>query len=107
MIKKPTRNALAILDQEHPPSADDLRLRDEFDQMLDVAQQVYNLRTQAGLTQKELAKRIGTSESVVCRLEDADYDRHSMAMLRRIGAAVGHKVQVRFVPDKNHTKEHA
>lgn len=107
MKKKPTRNALEILDQEHPPTVDDLRLRDEFDQALDVAQQVCDLRAQAGLTQKELAKRVGTSESVICRLEDADYDRHSMAMLRRIAAAVGHKVEVRFVPNKSRTMKHA
>ena len=107
MKKKPTRNALEILDREHPPTAADLRRRNEFDQMLDVAQQVYNLRTKAGLTQKELAKRVGTSESVISRLEDADYDRHSMTMLRRIAAAAGHKVQVRFVPDEGRKMEHA
>jgi len=57
--------------------------------------------------QKELSKRVDMSESVLCRLEDADYDRHSMAMLRRIAAAAGHKVQVRFVPDTVRTMEHA
>jgi len=47
------------------------------------------------------------SESVICRHEDADYGRYSMAMLRRIAAAVGHKVRVRFVPDTVRTMEHA
>jgi ribosome-binding protein aMBF1 (putative translation factor) len=64
----------------------------------DVATQIYQLRTQAGLSQRELAARIGTTASVICRLEDADYDGHSLAMLRRIAAAVGKRVEVRFVP---------
>ena len=50
---------------------------------------VHDLRTQAGLTQKELAARIGTTPSVISRLEDADYGGHSLSMLRRIAAAVG------------------
>jgi ribosome-binding protein aMBF1 (putative translation factor) len=63
-----------------------------------VAQSIYDLRTEAGLSQKELAARVGTTASVICRLEDADDEGHSMAMLRRIAAAVGRRVEVRFVP---------
>lgn len=107
MTKNRTTNAIDILDRRHPPSAEDLSLRSEFDQMFDVAQQVFDLRTKAGLTQQELAERVGTTKSAICRLEDADYDKHSMAMLRRIAAAVNHRVQVRFVPVENQTMEHA
>src|SRR3954452_6015551 len=49
---------------------------------------VYDLRTEAGLSQRELAARVGTTASVICRLEDADYQGHSLALLRR-GAAAG------------------
>ena len=70
-----------------------------------VARQIYLLRTEAGLTQRELAARVGTTASVICRLEDADYDGHSLAMLRRVAAAVGKRVEVRFLsadePDSN------
>jgi ribosome-binding protein aMBF1 (putative translation factor) len=59
---------------------------------------VYALRTQAGLTQGQLAKRVGTTQSVISRLEDADYDGHSLAMLRRIAKAVGHVVEIRVRP---------
>ncbi len=107
MTKKKKTNAIDILDRRHPPSAEDINLRAEFDQMFDVAQQVYDLRTKAGLTQSELAERVGTTKSVISRLEDADYDKHSMAMLRRIAAAVNHKVQVRFVPVDEQAVEHA
>lgn len=62
-----------------------------------IAMDIYELRTRAGLTQRQLAARVGTTASVICRLEDADYEGHSMAMLRRIAAAVGLRVEVRFV----------
>jgi transcriptional regulator with XRE-family HTH domain len=65
---------------------------------LDVSMMVYALRTAAGLTQAGLAKRVGTTASAISRLEDAQYRGHSMAMLRRIAAAVGMKVVVRFTP---------
>ena len=43
-----------------------------------------NARTEAGLSQKELAEMIGTTQSVISRLEDADYEGHSLSMLSRI-----------------------
>jgi|SRR5918996_901713 predicted XRE-type DNA-binding protein len=63
-----------------------------------VARQIYELRTARGLTQKQLAELIGTQQPVIARLEDADYQGHSLAMLYRIGAALGCHVAVRFVP---------
>jgi len=62
----------------------------------EVAMALYQLRTRAGLTQQELAKRAGTTASVISRLENADYHGHSLTMLRRIAAALGHRVEVRF-----------
>ena len=63
-----------------------------------IAMSIYQLRAEAGLNQRELAVLVGTTASVISRLEDADYEGHSMAMLRRIAAAVGKRVEVRFVP---------
>ena len=65
---------------------------------IDVAKSLYALRTEAGLSQRELAKKVGTSASAICRLEDADYEGHSLSMLRRIAAALERKVEIRFVP---------
>jgi transcriptional regulator with XRE-family HTH domain len=47
------------------------------------------MREDAGLTQTELAKRAGTTQSVIARLEDAEYTGHSLAMLERIALACG------------------
>jgi ribosome-binding protein aMBF1 (putative translation factor) len=62
-----------------------------------VGREIYRLRKSAGLSQKELAKLVGTTESVISRLEDADYTGHSMNMLRRIAAALHKRVVVKFV----------
>ena len=64
----------------------------------EIARKMYGLRTQAGLTQAQLGKLVGTTASVICRLEDADYEGHSLAMLRRIAAAMNQRVEIRFVP---------
>jgi ribosome-binding protein aMBF1 (putative translation factor) len=64
----------------------------------ELAQMIYDLRVAAGLTQRQLAERIGTTPSVISRLEDADYAGHSMAMLRRVADALHQRVEVRFVP---------
>jgi ribosome-binding protein aMBF1 (putative translation factor) len=64
----------------------------------DVARQILQLRADAGLSQRQLAKLVGTTASVICRLEDADYEGHSLAMLRRIAAALRQRVEIRFVP---------
>jgi len=82
---------------------DDPMRQEEYEEALvsaDVAQKIYDLRTTAGLSQRELAKRVGTSASAICRLEDADYEGHSLAMLRRIAAALDSSVEIRFVPGK-------
>ena len=63
-----------------------------------VARKIYDLRNQAGLSQRALAKMVGTSASAICRLEDADYEGHSLAMLNRIAEALDRRVEIRFVP---------
>jgi transcriptional regulator with XRE-family HTH domain len=64
----------------------------------EIARKIYDLRTEAALSQRALAKLVGTTASVICRLEDSDYEGHSLAMLRRIAAALNKRVEIRFVP---------
>jgi transcriptional regulator with XRE-family HTH domain len=59
---------------------------------------ILHRRYYAGLSQRQLAKLVGTTASVICRLEDTDYEGHSLAMLRRIAAALHQRVEIRFVP---------
>jgi len=60
----------------------------------EIARNIAALRQEAGLTQAELAKRVRTTQSVISRLEDADYDGHSLSMLHRIADALGKKLTI-------------
>jgi transcriptional regulator with XRE-family HTH domain len=64
----------------------------------EVGRKICELRTKAGLTLRQLAKLVGTNASVICRLEDADYDGHSLPLLRRIATVPNRRVEIRFVP---------
>ena len=66
----------------------------------EIARKMYQLRTKAGLSQRELARRVGTTASAICRLEDADYEGHSLFMLKRVASALNKRVEIRFVPLK-------
>jgi ribosome-binding protein aMBF1 (putative translation factor) len=68
-------------------------------QKMEIAMQIYELRQQANLSQQQLAKLIGTTQSVISRLEDADYRGHSIEMLRRIAQALHCRVEISIVPD--------
>ena len=65
-----------------------------------VAEMILAARERAGLTQTQLAKLVGTTQSVISRLEDADYEGHSLSMLRRVAQALGMKLVVGLVPQR-------
>ena len=96
---KPAIDAVEILHRrfyEGKPTR--LRGLEEARANEEIARTICELRTAAGLTQTQLARLIGTTASVICRLEDADYEGHSLAMLRRIAGALNQRVEIRFVP---------
>ena len=100
--KKLTTDAVEILYKRVIGKDADMKaLLAEVESEMEVAEQIHNLRMEAGLSQKELADRIGTSASVICRLEDADYEGHSLSMLRRIAAVLNQRVKVSFVPQED------
>lgn len=94
----PTSDATRILRDLAGRSARTRSLLQREREKAGVAREIYLARTTAGLSQRELAKLVGTTHSVISRLEDADYEGHSMAMLRRIAKALDRKVEVRLVP---------
>jgi DNA-binding XRE family transcriptional regulator len=99
MPSKKTSDALGIIDRRHFSTSEAKAQLREAEERAGVARCVYELRKEAGLTQKELAELVGTTGSAISRIESDDYEGHSLAMLRRIAAAVGHRVEVRFVED--------
>jgi transcriptional regulator with XRE-family HTH domain len=64
---------------------------------MSVSAELFEARTKAGLTQKQLADRAGMRQSAVARLEDADYAGHSLTSLWRIASALNKRVEVRLV----------
>jgi ribosome-binding protein aMBF1 (putative translation factor) len=97
--RKPTSDAVEILHRRYyrgkPQRLAGLEAARANDQ---VARKIAALRAEAGLSQRQLAKLIGTTASVICRLEDADYESHSLAMLNRVAAALNRRVEIHFVP---------
>jgi DNA-binding XRE family transcriptional regulator len=67
-------------------------------QAWDVSLQIAALRQEAGLSQKELANLLNTSQQQISRLESAGYEGHSLSMLRRVADALHSKVRVIFEP---------
>lgn len=100
MSKKRTTDALKILDRRHFQTEEHQAELEEARASADVARRIHELRTKAGLTQAELARLVGTSRTVICRLEDDDYEGHSLGMVRRIAAALGKRVEIRFVTSR-------
>jgi DNA-binding XRE family transcriptional regulator len=96
--RKPTSDAVEIMQRRYYEGRPDrLAALEEARANDEVARKIYELRTKAGLTQRQLAKLVGTTASVICLLEDADYEGHSLSMLRRIATALDRRVEIRFV----------
>ena len=64
----------------------------------DVALQLAELRREAGLSQKELANRLHTSQQQISRLESPAYEGHSLSMLRRVAEVLDAEVRISISP---------
>jgi DNA-binding XRE family transcriptional regulator len=62
----------------------------------DVAVQLSVLRKECGLSQKELANLVGTSQQQISRIESPSYEGHSLSMLRRVSDVLGATIQVKI-----------
>ena len=71
---------------------------------VEIAQAIYDLRTKAGLTQKQFAKRVGMTQSVISRLESADYSGYKVETLDRIARAMNQTLHICFV-DADHSPD--
>ena len=67
-----------------------------------VAMLIYQVRTEAHLSQAELAKLVGSSQPNIARLEGADYDGHSLSMLQKIAEALGKRIEIQMVDSQAH-----
>jgi ribosome-binding protein aMBF1 (putative translation factor) len=82
---------------------DDVAAQEEFEEGLvniEAAQLIHDMRSKAGISQRELARKVGTSASAINRLESADYEGHTIGMVRRIATALNRRLELRAVPIK-------
>ena len=106
--KQKTSDAVKILNDRYIKNDPEMGslLQDEREKS-EVAREIYNIRKKAGFTQTELAKEVGTTQSVISCLESADYNGHSLEMLRRIAHALHCRVEVHIVPQDTKSYSHA
>lgn len=103
--KKKTTNAIEILHRRYIGDDPERKASLQIERVnADVAQMIYDHRKQAGLTQKKLAELIGTTQSVISRLEDSDYDGHSLSMLSRIAEALNQPLSVQITSGQKNQK---
>lgn len=77
-------------------SAPEMATRSGVEQDLALGQLIYDLRTKAGLSQRELAERMGTTQSVISRLEEGGGARNRIDTLARVATALDRHLVVSF-----------
>jgi ribosome-binding protein aMBF1 (putative translation factor) len=93
-----TSDAIKIIDQLTSGNSELEAIVAEASINAEVAQLIYEARTKAGLTQKQLAELVGTKQPVIARLEDADYEGNSLSMLQKIAQALHQRVVIHLTP---------
>jgi ribosome-binding protein aMBF1 (putative translation factor) len=91
------RTATEILDQITGDDEDLRQLVAQATVSAELAEMLYEARTRAGLTQRELARRLGIRQPLISRLEEGEYTGHSWATLQRIATALGCRLELRLV----------
>ena len=103
MTRKSTTRAGDILRNRYMKDDPERKASVEAERVnAEVARLIYTMRTDAELTQGQLAELVGTTQSAISRLEDSDYDGHSLTMLNRIAVALKKKVTVVMTADEAH-----
>ena len=102
--RKKTSDALTILhDRYIKGDTGRLAAIEAEREKIKIAEQVYALRKQQSLTQKELADMMGTTQSVISRLENTDYESERIETLQKLATALQCHLEVRFVPKEKST----
>lgn len=83
--------------REELKDAEFKRHYDDERQALKLAIKIAALREQKGLSQQELAKRMGTSQQAISRIESGEYEGFTLKTLEKIAEATGMKVKIDFV----------
>ena len=69
-------------------------------QELALGRRIRELRESRGLSQAQLARALRTQAPAISRIEDADYDGHSLRILRKIADYFDQHLVVSFEPKR-------
>ena len=99
MKKRQTTSARQIL-RRHIYTGREERIaeREQTHREMALGEKIRRLREEAGMTQQQLARKLGTQPSAISRIEDADYDGHSISLLGRVADALDMLLLVDFAP---------
>jgi len=103
--RRPTRDGLEIIYRRYfegrPERIAEL---EEARASAAIARQVFELREKAGISRRELARLVGTTQTVIRTVEEDDYEGHSLEMLQKIAHALGRRVDIRLLPIRGKRK---
>lgn len=74
---------------------------EKYGRAFDIAFQMYDLRKKAGLTQTQLAKLVGTRQSNIARIEDAEYTGYTLKTLEKVAKALQAKLEIKIIPEQS------
>src|SRR3954471_13472550 len=97
--KERTSSAREILRRRlYDGKPDRIAEREQTRREMSLGMKIRHLREEAGMTQKQLAAKIGTQPSAISRIEDADYDGHSISLLQKVADALNMRLLIDFAP---------
>jgi DNA-binding XRE family transcriptional regulator len=97
MSNNKTSDATAILRDQISRDSELAALVEEERHRLQLAEKIRSARREAGLTQTEVAKQIGTTQSAIARLESGGYERLSIRTLLKVAAVLNCRLDVDMV----------
>ena len=99
-MAKKLRDAVSILQRyiDRDPEWSELVEKERW--LLQLSVKIREMRQQAKVSQKELASRIGTTQSVISRIESGNYERLNISTLLKIANALQYRMDVQFTPSR-------
>jgi transcriptional regulator with XRE-family HTH domain len=91
---------LDVVLAKHKKTPEFRRAYEELEPEFAIIRQIIDLRLKRKMTQAQLAKRIGTAQPSIARLESRGKVKN-LDYLRRIARALDADVEVRFIPREN------
>jgi ribosome-binding protein aMBF1 (putative translation factor) len=73
---------------------------DALETEFQIAAEIIKARTNAHMTQAELAEKLGTKPTAISRMESPNYGRVSVSTLQKIAGALNCDLKIEFLPKK-------